>query len=68
MGVLKLADKYSCERLEKACAIANESNLISYRQIRNILKNNMDKALVPDSSKPCPVFSHEHVRGGRYYQ
>ena len=68
IGVLKLADKYGPQRLEKACTMANESNLCSYRHIKNILKNNMDKALTQCSSKPYPVFSHEYVRGQHYYQ
>ena len=68
IGVLKLADKYGPQRLEKACTMANESNLCSYRHIKNILKNNMDKALTQCSSKAYPVFSHEYVRGQHYYQ
>jgi transposase len=68
MGVLKLADKYTLHRLENACRSANESNLCSYRHIRNILKNNMDKTLTQSSFKAYPVFSHEYVRGQHYYQ
>ena len=68
MGVLKLADKYSPERLEKACTMANESNLCSYRHIKNILKNNMDKAITQGSSEAYPASIHEYVRGQHYYQ
>ncbi len=38
---MKLQDKYGPQRLEKACTMANESNLCSYRHVKNILKNNM---------------------------
>ena len=68
MGVLKLADKYGPQRLENASKCANESNLCSYRHIRNILKNNMDKTLTQSSFKVYPVFNHEYVRGQHYYQ
>ena len=66
IGTLKLADKYSPERLEAACRTAIRFNLYSYRQIHNILKNKMDKR-EQDEINHRPTSVHEHVRGAQYY-
>jgi len=67
IGVLKLAEKYSPERLESACRRANELDLCSYRHIKNILKNNMDKAAGDSSAEGFSALNHKHVRGQGYY-
>lgn len=67
IGVLKLAEKYSPERLESACKCANESDLCSYRHIKNILKNGKDKSMVVCSAEGISAVNHEYVRGQEYY-
>ena len=68
MGVLKLADKYSVERLEAAC---RKSLLYtaspSYKSIKNILSTGQDK-----SEPEQPITEHTHnshglTRGASYY-
>ncbi len=41
-GTLKLANKYSKERLAKACEMAVQTGVFRYRFIKNILDKNMD--------------------------
>ena len=41
-GTLKLAKKYSKERLAKACEMAVQTGVFRYKFIKNILDNNMD--------------------------
>jgi transposase len=43
MGIIQLHHKYSSERLNNACQRALYANAISYRNVKNILKNNLDK-------------------------
>ena len=40
--MLKLAEKYSKERLEKACQRAFNCKMFSYASVKNILENNLD--------------------------
>lgn len=66
LGILRLSGKYGEERLERACDRAARYNLYTYKQIHNILKNNMDMtAPVPQPSKATEA--HEHIRGQAYY-
>ena len=42
-AILRLAEKYSNDRLEAACLRAVEYDNYAYKAISNILKNNLDK-------------------------
>jgi hypothetical protein len=69
MGLLRLADKHTPQRLEKACARAlSYSGKPSYKSIKNLLtvmKQETDDVLASDSDtqiKPRGI-----TRGARYY-
>ena len=69
MGLLKLADKYSVERLEAAC----EKALVytaspSYKSIKNILVAGQDKAVEPEKSEPTTQNKYGITRGADYYR
>lgn len=73
LSLLKLADKYSAERLENACRVALD-HLISprYKNIRLILEAGQDRQdsdQKPSSevSSPDPVNRYMHLRGAAYY-
>jgi hypothetical protein len=55
--MLKLADKYSKERLEKACQRASNCKLYSYASVKSILENNLDSQCleVLDKGKIVPM-------------
>lgn len=71
MGVLKLADRYSLVRLEKACAKAlSYSPNPGYRTIHTILKSGQDKIAEEnrtDRSTTQTSNSHGFTRGASYY-
>lgn len=53
MGLLKLADKHSVERLEAACNKAlSYTAAPSYKSIKNILTAGQDKLLQPEQKEP----------------
>lgn len=68
MGLLKLADKYSAERLEAACEKAlSYTATPSYKSIKNILTTGQDKSL-SEPAKPEPTLSsYGMTRGAGYY-
>jgi hypothetical protein len=45
-GILKLKDKYSLERVERACARANAFGDPGYRTVKTILERNLDKQML----------------------
>lgn len=55
--MLKLVEKYSKERLEKACQRASNYKMYSYGSVKNILENNLDSQPfeAPDTGKIVPL-------------
>lgn len=68
LGVLRLGAKYGENRLEKACAIANESGATRYAQIELILKNKLDEINTVQATTTPIISSHKNIRGSNYYK
>lgn len=76
MGLLKLADKYSVERLEAACSLAlSFAATPSYKNIKNILDTGNDKNATLYSQKKTSTqpnesahSNHALTRGADYYR
>jgi transposase len=69
LGILRLAKRYSAERLEAACTRAVAVDARSYRHVDSILKHGLDRlapAVASVQLTLTPV--HEHLRGRDYYQ
>lgn len=67
MGLLKLAEKYSSEKLEQVCAKAlSYSGKPSYKSIKNLLVATKD---APDTESESSQVEKPHgiTRGARYY-
>jgi len=70
LGVLRLKDRYSSERLEAACARALAFKAYSYKNVESILKNGLDQQPLDRSLSQTrlPLLEHENLRGRQYYQ
>ena len=71
MGLLKLADKYSPQRLESACIKAlSYTASPSYKSVKNILAAGKDKPGNDESESNAAKFHNSHAitRGGDYYR
>jgi hypothetical protein len=68
LGVLRMGKRYSNERLEAACRRAVAMNVCSYRSIKSILENSLDRQSIESVESP-PVHAevHDNVRGSGYY-
>jgi len=66
LGILRLAKRYSPERLEAACKRAVAIRTYSYKSIESILKNGLDKGELPEAARE-PAIAHENIRGGGYF-
>jgi transposase len=70
MGLLKLADKHSVERLEAACNKAlSYTAAPRYKSIKNILTAGQDKLLQPEQKEPESTSNRYGItRGADYYR
>lgn len=64
LGLLRLQQQYSKERLEKASQMAISFNMVTYTFIHTILVNNRDKQL---DIKPANIPNHGNIRGKQTY-
>jgi transposase len=60
LGVIHLGKKFDKERIEKACEIL-AGRKITYRTIKNLLENNMDKKEAKENFK-MHLIKHENIR------
>jgi len=66
LGIIRLENKYSAERLNNACQRALEYRAYSYNSVANILLKGLDKQAVPAQAGTV-IISHENIRGSNYY-
>ena len=66
LGVLNLAKKYGGEQIERACQIAFEARLLSYRDVKAELDHQSKLLSLPDP-QPSAFPVHENIRGDVYY-
>jgi transposase len=67
MGILSLGKKYSTERLEAASKRAIAIRACSYKSVKSILQNNLDKVALPDQKEVTIVIEHDNIRGEKYF-
>jgi len=67
MGVLNLGKKYKAADLEKVCKNAIEYNAISFRFIKNSLKNNIHK-MEKENPVDLKLPLHKNIRGKDNYK
>jgi len=68
MGILKLADKYSAERLENACKRAlSYTPRPSLKNVQTILSSGQDKIQDEPAAKPSSSAQYGFTRGADYY-
>ncbi len=65
-GILSLAKKYSCERLEKACLRCQQVDKTSYSMLKRILAMNLDQH--SDQPELFSTPEHNNIRGAQAYQ
>jgi transposase len=65
--LLRLAEKYSAQRLNKACERALAFGLLQYNSVKNILERDLDKEIIvlPSTSSPA---SFKHARNPLEYR
>jgi hypothetical protein len=70
MGVIQLHKQYGSDRLNIACKRAMHGNVLSYKRVHTILKNNLDKnyQLYEElNNHIAHIPKHENIRGAANY-
>lgn len=67
LGILRLGKKYTPERLEQAARRAVTIKAYSYRSMKSILDNGLDKLPIHEHQEVLPVIQHDNIRGKAYY-
>lgn len=65
LGIMRLGQKYSPERLEAACRRALGSGAYAYRHVKSILEKGLDR--VPLEEAKLAPREHPNLRGAAYY-
>jgi transposase len=67
LGILSLGRRYEQQRLESACARAEQLNSYSYRTVKNILSAGLDQIAFEQDRETVPCPEHENIRGASHY-
>jgi len=68
LGILRLTRSFGPERLEAATARAIDINALSYRSVRSILDQKLDRqAAKKSTADSAPIVVHPNIRGSDYY-
>ena len=69
LGILRLGNRFTPERLEAAAKRAVAIGANSYRSVESILNQSLDRiALTAETGGPPPTPDHPNVRGPEYYR
>jgi transposase len=69
LGILRLADKYSPQRVERASARAIAHQACRYRSVKNILERGLDREPLANVETPAAgaPAGHDNLRGPDYF-
>jgi len=68
LGLLNLSRSYPANRINNACALANQNKLYRLKQIKSILQSNQDQ-LITESQEQLTLLpqAHENIRGPKSF-
>jgi transposase len=67
LGILSLKKAFDKQRIETACAMALTHQRYSYRTVKRILENNMDKMVETQQPQQLFIPVHTNIRGPESY-
>jgi transposase len=67
LGIIRLAKKYSNQRLEGAAMRGLLTGAYRYKSIESILKNSLDLQALESTQYIAPPPAHDNIRGAEYF-
>jgi len=68
LGVIRLAGKYSPQRVEAACERALLTGACRYKSIESILKTSLDQVPLENVPPSASTPPHDNIRGAEYFE
>jgi hypothetical protein len=72
LGIIRLAEKYSAQRVEAAAERALLTGACRYKSVESILKNSLDQVpldgVPPSAPTPSSTPPHDNIRGAEYFE
>jgi hypothetical protein len=70
LGIIRLAQKYSAQRVEAAAERALLTGACRYKSVESILRNSLDRQSLAPSSPPASSAPppHDNIRGAEYFE
>src|SRR5438445_164990 len=67
LGIIRLAQQYSAQRMEAAAERALLAKACRYQSVKSILKNSLDTVPLSPPPPGSPPLTHDNVRGAEYF-
>jgi len=67
LGIIRLAQQYSRQRMEAAAERALLAQACRYQSVKSILKNSLDVVPLSPPQPGSPPLTHDNVRGAEYF-
>lgn len=67
LGIIRLAQQYSKQRMEAAAGRALLAQACRYQSVKSILKNSLDAVPLSPPRPGSPPLTHDNVRGADYF-
>ena len=67
LGIIRLAQQYSAQRMEAAAEPALLAQACRYQSVKSILKNSLDAVPLSPPQPGSPPLTHDNVRGADYF-
>lgn len=67
LGVIRLADRYSVQRVEAAAQRALATGAVRYKSLASMLKHSLDREPLAAPEPPRPPSGHDNIRGAEYF-
>jgi transposase len=68
LGIIRLAGKYSPQRVEAASERALLAGACRYKNIESILKTSLDQVPLENAPPPASTPPHDNIRGAEYFE
>ena len=66
LGILRLSQRYSPERVEAAAVRALATGACSYQRVKSMLERGLDRQPL-ETSAPRRALEHDNLRGAAYF-
>jgi transposase len=67
LGIIRLAQQYSAQRVEAAAERALLAHACRYQSVKSILENSLDTVPLSPPQSSSPPLTHDNLRGSQYF-